>query len=283
MMKDVPMLVVKRCGLSLLVLVSAGVVGCGARSEKNDTGADAAGSGGAALGGAAGMDGTGASAQGGSGGGNGGGGGSAGSAGSAGSTGACTQARGDAPLFDDFEDGDGLIIAADGRGGAHWQARNDGTGVADQPQGLLVPESMPDGGAGYALRISGVGVTGWGTEMTVPMDCYDASAYAGFAFRIRSTHSLNAGVITPDTLPLSAGGRCTGTCYAHFEKRIAASDDFTYHEIRWSELKSWVLQGELVNEAEFMGLRFQAARQTDALIATEPYEIWLDDVAFLTH
>lgn len=148
----------------------------------------------------------------------------------------------DDSLVDDFEDGDGDIVAIAGRNGS-WFTFNDGTGIETPPPGSPVLPEVLDASANYVLHATasnfspavplpdgsfafgaGVGVDLNQEPVSHLARPYDASGYGGVHFDF--TASFPEGtqirlaflVATSATTPVSEGGTCTSSC----------SDDFAY-------------------------------------------------------
>ena len=167
-----------------------------------------------------------------------------------------TIAQGTSPLIDDIEDGDGITLSSDGRGG-EWIEDNDGTGTAtlsfEAAAGL---GAAP--GSTTAIRYQGNGFTEWGAQLILrPAVCYNAAAYDGISFYIKAndaataTKSLKFSVATPPTQEVDAGGDCIEPppaaegappvegCYDHFalQNLITLQPDWNRVSIPWAELK----------------------------------------------
>lgn len=146
----------------------------------------------------------------------------------------------DDSLIDDFEDGDGDLVAIGGRNGA-WFTFNDGSGVqTPAPDTEIVPEvldasadlvlhstgegfsparPLPDGTFAFGAGVGAILSIDPATDEALP---YDASGYAGigFSFAISFPSStpvqLSFLVGTSATTPVENGGTCTEGCFDDF-------------------------------------------------------------------
>lgn len=192
-------------------------------------------------------------------------------------------------LIDAFEDGDQRINVIDSRDGEWFQAKSR---VGGSPLGNMSVESG-------ALHMSGGPTTlnpadgepdDWAT-FGVPLgQCYDASPYAGFRFRIRSAgasgsnESIRFSISTPPTTEISAGGVCPdgdAGCYNHFGKNLVLSSDWQEVTISWAELiqsPSWGIKAPpgYAKEAHIMAVNFAPLENTKS------YDFWIDDLQFTT-
>ena len=192
-------------------------------------------------------------------------------------------------LIDAFEDGDTRINVIDSRDGEWFQAtsRNGGT-----PLGTMKVEEG-------ALHMTG-GPTTLSPAMGEPDDwstfgvplgqCYDASPYAGFRFRIRGTggetknESIRFSISTPPTTEVAAGGGCPdgdAGCYNHFGKNIVLTSDWQEVTVTWAELiqsPSWGIKAPAGYEKQknIMAVNFAPLENTKS------YDFWIDDVQFTT-
>jgi hypothetical protein len=146
----------------------------------------------------------------------------------------------DDSLIDDFEDGDGELVAIGGRNGG-WFTFNDGSGLQlPAPDTEIVPQVL-DASADLVLHTTGEGFSpatllpdgtfafGAGVGAILAVDeasgdavPHDASGYAGivFSFSISFPSStpvqLSFLVGTSATTPVENGGTCTEGCFDDF-------------------------------------------------------------------
>jgi len=148
----------------------------------------------------------------------------------------------DDSLIDDFEDGDGQLIAIAGRNGS-WFTFNDGTGIQTPAPDSPVLAEVVDASANYVLHTTGRDFApagplpdgsfafGAGVAVSPRLDpkstlalAYDASGYTGIRFDATVSFPadtpirLSFLVATSATTPVAEGGTCTVGC----------SDDFGF-------------------------------------------------------
>ena len=198
-------------------------------------------------------------------------------------------------LIDDMEDMDGSILAKAGRIGA-WYTYNDATATGMQKPTVMTPFTMTAGGrdgAGYAANTVGGGFTVWGAgtgfNLHDPGDGnngsaktpYDASAYTGIVFWAKagasSTTSLRVNVSDKNTDP--AGGICAPAdkCNDHFGKDINLTANWAMYTMKFDDLLQlgWGQSFAALDVAHLYAVQFQVGKATT-------FDVWLDDVAFLT-
>jgi hypothetical protein len=190
-------------------------------------------------------------------------------------------------MIDAFEDGDTRINVIDGRDGEWFQATGRESG---SPLGTM---AVQDG----ALHLTG-GATTLSPAMGQPDDwatfgvplgqCYDASPYAGFKFRIRGVatgdtvnNSVRFSISTPPTTEVASGGTCPNGdlgCYNHFGKTIILTSEWQEVTTTWAELTqgAWGIQAPpgYDKAAHIMAINFAPLENTKS------YDFWIDDVQF---
>jgi hypothetical protein len=190
------------------------------------------------------------------------------------------QAPASTALIDDMEDGDAIIVPRDARGGM-WRLSFDGTGPITPFAGNLLPDVIP-GGRGpsqMALHVFGGRLIEWGafvsTSLT-PSGCYDASAYAGIEFWARGTRRLHIGVVMMDVVSTLVGGPCVENCNGGHMQTIDLTPEWKRYSLRWSELAPEAAKGNLA-----LDLRRLSSVTFGVSPADTPFDVWLDDLAFL--
>lgn len=271
--------------------------GSGASAGKSSTmggaggttaGADSAGKGGDAVtagaGGNAGSAGT-----------DGGGGGSAGAAGSAGSGTGGDPMMVDLAHLDDMEDGDAAIDALDGRNG-YWYVGGDATKGAtlEPPSAKFVMTDTQGDRSDYAASVKATGFTDWGSvmgfnfvEIARVVNPYDASKFCGVRFWGKAAADKTAvifrvpdGDTHPNGKVCKEGGTNNDACYDHFVQKTPFTAAWQQFSVKFSSLTQ-------------LGTGYHPADgklKTDKLYSLEwalpngvkTYQIWIDDVAFLT-
>jgi hypothetical protein len=213
-----------------------------------------------------------------------------GTSGSGGSSGTAKQ-----ELIDDMEDGDGSIVTTSGRIGA-WYSYNDASATGMQKPQAMTPFMMETGGRdgkGFAAATSGAGFTVWGAgfgfNLNDPGDgmngsakvTYDASAYSGIAFWAKagtgSAAALRVNVSDKNTDP--AGGVCAPAekCNDHFGKDIRLTEQWAAYTLSFADLLQlgWGQPSAALDVAHLYAVQFQVAKGVT-------FDVWLDDVAFLS-
>jgi hypothetical protein len=198
-------------------------------------------------------------------------------------------------MIDDMEDGDGSILPAGGRVGA-WYTYNDATPTGMQKPLAMSPFVMTPGGrtaTGYAAETSGSGFTVWGAGMGFNLDdpgdgmngsakvTYNASAYSGIAFWAKAgagaAPALRVNVSDKNTDP--AGGVCmpADKCNDHFGKDIRLTEEWALYTMNFADLLQlgWGQPSAALDVAHLYAVQFQVAKGVT-------FDVWLDDVAFLT-
>lgn len=196
----------------------------------------------------------------------------------------CTPASvgsGREPLIDDFEDGDTRIPMVDQRAGI-WIAYNDGTAKQEPRPGSVFPANRIVGGRGsshFGLRSSGPKFSKWGGAVAIelnPRRCYDASAYAGVTFWARGHANLRVNVKMTQIVGVEFGGSCTKDCYDSHGSTLSLPREWQRYDVRWDELKQRGF-GVAVpfDPRSLYSIEF-------AFADGQPFDFWIDDVAFLT-
>jgi hypothetical protein len=195
----------------------------------------------------------------------------------------------DSPLIDDLEDDDGSILHNSGRRG-YWLVFNDGTvgGVQTPSSAVAFSPTGPGHDSLFAARSTGHGFSGWGAAIAIdfmngnPVTLYDASKYKGVTFWAKlvtgTLTSIRVVLTDADTLPVSFGGRCTGTaCNDHFGVKIPLTRDWEQHTLLFSDMKQggWGMpQLPALVPSELQALQF-------SVDPNETFDLWIDDVAFV--
>jgi endoglucanase len=145
-------------------------------------------------------------------------------------------------LIDDLEDGDSRIASAGGRTGYWWVAKADHA-LVTIPAGAFASSDGGVEGSKKAARF--VGKTDsrdpWGAAVGVNFlesgALYDASKYAGVAFRIRASRpNVSVRVKLPDVSSLPEGGLCVTACWNSFGKDLVAGPEWQNVVVTWGEL-----------------------------------------------
>jgi hypothetical protein len=200
------------------------------------------------------------------------------------SPGACAPVSvgtGEEPLIDDFEDGDTRIPLLDKRAG-NWMVYNDGSAKQEPRPGSTFPANrlpQPRGTSRFGLRSTGGKFTQWGAAIGIeltPRRCYDASAYAGFAFWARGRATVRVNVRMSQIVGEEFGGTCVSDCYdAHGTVRTLTRE-WTRHEVRWEDVAQQGFGTKVAFDPRWLYSLEFALPQGQA-----PFDFWIDDVALL--
>ncbi len=197
-----------------------------------------------------------------------------------------------APLIDDMEHGDGSILSSCGRRG-YWYAYNDGTAAALQVPSAgssFLPAPIAGGRAGSvnAAHTTGSGFTSWGAGIAFDLNSaggsatkvpYDATAYSAVTFWARTggvSASLRVNVASTDTDPL--GGVCapSSKCNDHFGVTVNVTSTWQQVTLRFVDARQlgWGTPVTALAPSRLLAMQFQ-------LPAGAPFDLWVDDVAFV--
>jgi Carbohydrate binding domain (family 11) len=188
---------------------------------------------------------------------------------------------GDAPLIDDFEDGDTRIPLLDKRAGS-WIAYSDGTAKQEPRQGSVFPASRlqpPRGKSRFGLRSTGGKFTKWGAALAIeltPHRCYDASAYGGVAFWARGRASVRVNLRMSQIVAEEYGGTCVADCYDSHGTLRALTSEWKRYEVRWADVAQQGFGAKVPFDPRFLYSVEFALPQ-----GQPPFDLWIDDVVFL--
>jgi len=187
------------------------------------------------------------------------------------------RALGKEPLIDDFEDGNPLIAAFEGRVGL-WSLFKD----SDFPGSFntITPTLLtrPTQKNRYALHAVGGELLNWGATISFPFQpaCYDASAYAGITFSARGPGRIFVGMREVSVVPVEYGGACTKDCYNTHEKKVDLSARWQSYTIHWGEMRQRGYDTKPLDPSRASGMSFLIHA------ADTPFDLWIDDVKFAT-
>lgn len=186
------------------------------------------------------------------------------------------SAPGLAPLIDDFEDGDDAITHHEQRVGFwRWPREIDAPGTA--PALMPQPRPEPTPRSRLALHVKGGELVDWGAtvEFTFRPACYDASKYAGVAFAARGPGRIYFAAREPHVIPIDEGGTCEVDCHNPHVMKIDLDDTFKSYEVRWEQTRQRGKGKPALDPSRLNSIAF-LVRPEDT-----PYDVWLDDVAFI--
>jgi hypothetical protein len=205
-----------------------------------------------------------------------------------------SPASGGTALIDDFEDGDNAIALP--RTG-WWFTFNDKTAGTQTPapdatgNNPFLPEQ--DAASGSIVgRTHGSGFTKWGAALGVQLrggtmqTCpFDASAFSGITFKIKTSTPVRFKVPTPPTTGKDSdpvNGTCVPTateeCYNDFGAPIGPTTEWKTINLAWSDLK----------QAEDWGVQVSGGIPSNAILALQwqvvqgvSFDFAIDDLAFI--
>lgn len=160
-------------------------------------------------------------------------------------------------LVDDFEDGD---TRAEGEFG-WWYTQNDTTGE----QAFSV-EAVADASGGLAAYSSGSGFEVWGAliglDLTLGEGLYDARSFGGLRLRAR---------VGPDSIR-AVSVRLIENAELQFARDVVLTTEWSEYHFAFSELAPVDDSGRVFDAARLAALQV-------FVFSSEPFAIWLDDVA----
>lgn len=189
------------------------------------------------------------------------------------------RAEGRAPLIDDFEDGDGASAQLEGRG-RNWMLSFD-FDRAGAVERVPVPERLAAVGphGRYAVHFTGERLLDWGAVLHLPFwpnDCYDASAYAGLTFWAKGPGRVFVGAREVRVVDVKWGGTCEENCYNVHSKALDLERVWRHYRIPWAEMLQRGYDMPPLDPSSIHSIQFLISA------ADTPFDLWVDDVAFLT-
>lgn len=193
---------------------------------------------------------------------------------------ALVSAKGEAPLIDDFEDRNARLLLRDGRSGS-WLTNGDPQ-AKQQPRAgtpaFPVALSPARGSSRQALHLVGGQLTATaGVDARLAPDaCYDASSYSGVELWAKGPGRVYVALPMVDTVERKWGGLCDTGCYDPHRAAVDLGRGWQHVAIKWEDLQ----------QAGYGApLRFDEKRLASVQIMIDPvdspFDVWLDDVAFL--
>jgi hypothetical protein len=189
------------------------------------------------------------------------------------------KASGQAPLIDDFEDGNSSALPNDGRSGS-WHAGQDGSGFLSTSE-PPVPESGGANGTGSALHLSGGGFSGWGANLNLELRNgafpYDASAYRGISFWARGSGTRLRVIFMQQNLapahPCSTCDPASNECGLLYSTELAINDAWNQYTVDWTSVTPPTVIDTPFAPDQLMTIQFEVP-------AAAAVDLWLDDLAF---
>jgi hypothetical protein len=126
----------------------------------------------------------------------------------------------------------------------------------------------------------------WGAFATASLTrvgCYDASTYAGLEFWARGSQRLRIGVVMMDVVSTLAGGPCAENCNNSHAAVIDLTADWKRYSLLWADLTQARSSSvpEKVNGKIELDLRRLSSVTFGVSPDDTPFDVWLDDLAFL--
>jgi Chitinase class I/Carbohydrate binding domain (family 11) len=175
--------------------------------------------------------------------------------------------------------------AQDGREGA-WQQYSTATPAAAL---AIATTDMTGGSPGskQALHYTGgpSGATGFEATLSLPLGCYDGSAYQGISFWFKGnpaagTTQVNFNVHTPVSEPATTGGACLVGCYDHFGKVLEVTPGWTRYKIRWEDLTNKCGKPTPPIPDGFEPQKMIVALSFSQGDRSKGFDFWVDDITF---
>ena len=192
-------------------------------------------------------------------------------------------------LIEDAENGDDQVIVHDGRDGHLYtfiDARSQLVGGATVTGARPVPHVAGAHGSRCAWNLRGrladerIVFAGLGVNLTNPKRAYDASRFVGISFFARhgAGSAWRIRVQFPDGNTDPDGGVC-GQCFNDFGATIDLTEDWTKYTVLFDSLGQTGDWGtphpERIDRSKLFGIQFRVKN------VDEPFDIWIDDIAFV--
>jgi hypothetical protein len=185
-------------------------------------------------------------------------------------------ATGDAPLFDDFEDGDDALAPLEQRAGFwRWARESDAPGTA--PALIPVPRVDSSSRSKLALHVKGGRLFDWGATVEVNFrpSCYDVSSYAGIKLQARGPGRVYLALREVGVIPIAEGGSCEHDCHNPHVVKIDLSSEWHSYEFRWADLRRRGIDMPPLDTTRLHSLAL-LIRPEDT-----PYDVWIDEIRFV--
>lgn len=185
-------------------------------------------------------------------------------------------AGGQAPLIDDFEDGDDALAPLEQRAGFwRWARESDAPGTA--PALIPVPRSDATARNKLALHVKGGQLFDWGAivEVSFRPSCYDATSYDGLTLQAKGPGRVYIALREVGEIPPFEGGSCERDCYNSHVAKLELGRGWHSYQVRWSELHQRGIGKPPLDASHLHSIAFMI-RAEDT-----PYDVWFDDVGFL--
>ena len=186
-------------------------------------------------------------------------------------------------LIDDFEAADGRTPALAGRDQTWWMSGDKHAKIAIPGATFAASEGGPTGSK-KAIHFAGTSAfeDDWGAIVGVnflPSGFYDASKYAGIAFKIRAAKpNTNIRLKVSDVASHPDGGQCTKHCWNSFGKELIVETEWQSVALMWSDLAQQPDWGDVRPPA----ITPSKLRDAEWTVYPSPaFDFWVDDIHFL--
>ncbi|MFZ5890521.1 MAG: hypothetical protein ACOY0T_05575 [Myxococcota bacterium] len=186
-------------------------------------------------------------------------------------------------LVDDFESADGALPALAGRQPS-WRLDVAEHAKVSLPGKNLAAEAGGHEGSKRAMHFAGQTANEdmWGADLSLSLlksGFYDASKYAGVAFKIRSEKpNFNPRFKITDANSDPEGGLCKVQCWNSFGKELIVGPEWQHVELMWSDLKQQPDWGDVrpptITQSKIKALQW-------SIYSGQAFDIWIDDIRFL--
>jgi hypothetical protein len=184
-------------------------------------------------------------------------------------------------LIDDFEDGNGDVMAVDGRMGSWYLATDLTVGATSMPAaGVTMPDAT-GGMPGHALHLKGAGFKSWGVSLAAALTdgltgCYDVSKFTGVSVSLKGTGNVYVSVLTAAVRDAPDGMR------NHYKKMITLTADWPAAPIsiaftEMTQVGGWGLQVPF-DATKIYAIDISPVQATAP--ATTDYDYWIDNLSF---
>ena len=191
----------------------------------------------------------------------------------------------DAGLIDDLEDGNVLAATQGGRTGSWWIGKADHATISIPAGGTAKPSAGEAPGSKFAMHFAGKTDNSdpWGAAVGVNFlssgAFYDASKYAGIAFKIKSAKpNLDVRLKINDVNTHPDGGQCKKECFNAFGRELILGTEPRDVSLMWSELTQQSDWGNprppMIDPTKLKDIEWQVWPGVD-------FDIWIDDVHFI--
>jgi len=192
-----------------------------------------------------------------------------------------------ANMIDDLEDGDPLILAADGRQGAWYTYNDESEGAEQLPPTPFEPTSGGPGSSLYMAQTSGSGFGVWGAGVGIDLNNegdpdggdgmrmpYDASGHQGIVFHGRGNTGIRVKLLTAAIVPTETGGTCETECEDAHGMSIPLTDEWQQFTVPFDGAfqEGWGTAASF-DASTMMSVQFQVAAGID-------FEYELDQIGF---